>query len=267
MSRRSYTIRDIHMALDGELPPDDREDYEVWLAANPDMKALSVRFAADRARLQGVFAPTLKEAIPERMVMLVATGDVPGRSPLLALLGRVPWRAAAVAAVVVASAGIGYLAGLEEARRAENGNQAIVERALQAHTMYAAEKLHVVEVGADQKDHLVGWLSKRVGTPLVAPDLTAEGFSLVGGRLLPASGKPAAQFMYQDRSGTRISLYVTRDAVNEETGFRLYEEEGRRAFYWLDGGFCYAVAGAVPENTLLSIANAAYRQLLEGIAS
>ena len=259
MSRRSYTIRDIHMALDGELPPDDREDYEVWLAANPDMKALSVRFAADRARLQGVFAPTLKEAIPERMV------SWRGRSPLLALLGRVPWRVAAVAAVVVASAGIGYLAGLEEARRAENGNQAIVERALQAHTMYAAEKLHVVEVGADQKDHLVGWLSKRVGTPLVAPDLTAEGFSLVGGRLLPASGKPAAQFMYQDRSGTRISLYVTRDAVNEETGFRLYEEEGRRAFYWL--GFCYAVAGAVPENTLLSIANAAYRQLLEGIAS
>ena len=134
--------------------------------------------------------------------------------------------------------------------------------------MYAAEKLHVVEVGADQKDHLVGWLSKRVGTPLVAPDLTAEGFSLVGGRLLPASGKPAAQFMYQDRSGTRISLYVTRDAVNEETGFRLYEEDGpprlllaRRRFL-LCGGRCRAAK--IP---LLSIANAAYRQLLEGIAS
>ena len=77
--------------------------------------------------------------------------------------------------------------------------------------MYAAEKLHVVEVGADQKDHLVGWLSKRVGTTLVAADFTAEGFELVGGRLLPLAERPAAQFMYQDQSGNRVSLYVTGD--------------------------------------------------------
>ena len=96
--------------------------------------------------------------------------------------------------------------------------------------MYSAEKVHVVEVGADQKDHLVGWLSKRVGTPLVAPDLSAEGFQLVGGRLLPAAEKPAAQFMYQDRAGTRISLYVTPDTGKAETGFQLYEEDGARAF-------------------------------------
>lgn len=82
--------------------------------------------------------------------------------------------------------------------------------------------------------------------------------------MLPSSGQPAAQLMYQNRTGTRISLFVTADKGSDETGFRIYEEDDARAFYWLDSGFCYAVAGSVPESTLLGIANTAYRQLLSG---
>ena len=52
MSRREFTERDIHMALDGELPEEERADYEAWLDANPEMKARSVRFEADRTRLR-----------------------------------------------------------------------------------------------------------------------------------------------------------------------------------------------------------------------
>ena len=64
----------------------------------------------------------------------------------------------------------------------------------------------VVEVGADQKDHLVGWLSKRVGVTLTAPDLESQGFRLIGGRLLPAGTTGmAAQFMYEDATGRRVS--------------------------------------------------------------
>ena len=167
------------------------------------------------------------------------------------LLARIPWKPALAASLVLASAALGYYAGVSRQQVEQGRDAAIIERALQAHVMYSAEKLHVVEVGADQKDHLVGWLSKRVGTPF-------------GGRLLPAAEKPAAQFMYQDRQGMRVSLYVTPDTGKAETGFRLYEEDGARAFYWLDGGFCYAVAGAIPEKTLLDITNSAYRQLLDG---
>lgn len=261
MTRRDYTIRDIHMALDGELSAEDRESYEVWLAANPEMKAMSLRFAADRARLQSVFEPVLKEPVPDRLAKTIAEGSPVAPAGLMA---RIPWKPALAASLVFASAALGYYAGVSRQQVEQGRDAAIIERALQAHVMYSAEKLHVVEVGADQKDHLVGWLSKRVGTPLVAPDLSTEGFQLVGGRLLPAAEKAAAQFMYQDRQGMRVSLYVTPDTGKAETGFRLYEEDGARAFYWLDGGFCYAVAGAIPEKTLLDITNSAYRQLLDG---
>ena len=46
------------------------------------------------------------------------------------------------------------------------------------------------------------WLSKRLGRPLVVPDLAAVGFRLMGGRLLPAEDGPAAQFMYETGKGT-----------------------------------------------------------------
>ena len=52
MTRRDFSIRDIHMALDGELPADEREDFAHWLETNPEMKALNARFAADRASRQ-----------------------------------------------------------------------------------------------------------------------------------------------------------------------------------------------------------------------
>ncbi|TIW85606.1 MAG: anti-sigma factor, partial [Mesorhizobium sp.] len=43
MIRRDFSERDIHMALDGELPADERAAYDAWLDANPEMRARSVR--------------------------------------------------------------------------------------------------------------------------------------------------------------------------------------------------------------------------------
>ena len=257
MSPHVFTDRDIHLALDGELPEDDRAGFERWLAENPEMKARHDRYAADREALRAAFAPVAAEPVPARLSAVLGTGSGPGLAR-----GLVPRLAAAV--LLFAAGGVvGYLLANGLGPGGMAPNRQVADNALAAHVVYAAEKLHVVEVGADQKDHLVGWLSKRVGTKLVAPDLSAQGYELVGGRLLPAERGVAAQFMYQDHTGNRVSLYVAHGAVEEaETGFRLYEEGGARAFYWLDGGFGYAVAGSVEEDALLSLANAAYRQLL-----
>jgi anti-sigma factor RsiW len=261
MSRRDFSLNDIHLALDGELSADDRADFEHWLDAHPHMKALSARFERDRATLAAGLAPMLEEPVPARLEKLV-TGEIrPRRS-----WGQYMRYAAAAAILLVVGGAAGYGIGLTHSPEANLEDQ-IVGDAIVAHTMYAAEKLHVVEVGADQKDHLVGWLSKRVGTTLVAADFSPEGFSLIGGRLLPLAERPAAQFMYQDQSGNRVSLYVTTDESGTETGFRRYAEDDALALYWVDKGYCYAVTGAVSEDKLSAIANAAYRQLLDRSAT
>jgi len=262
MTMREFSERDIHLALDGELPQDERAAYERWLETHPDMQAKSRRYDAARDLLRGAVAGVMDEPVPERLAKILAS-EKPSASHSSA-----PWRwRMAAAALIFAAGGLGgYLLGASGWRPVNGTAIQLADGAIAAHAIYAAEKLHVVEVGADQKEHLVGWLSKRIGVTLVAPDLSAEGFELIGGRLLPAAAtKTAAQFMYQDRTGNRISLYVARDSSNTETGFRLLEEGDTRALYWLDDGYGCAVAGNLPEEVLVKVANTAYRQLLQGM--
>ena len=80
----------------------------------------------------------------------------------------------------------------------------ITADAISAYRTFSVEVRHPVEVDAAQEPHLVQWLSKRLGRRLVVPDLTAAGFRLMGGRLLPAEETSAAQFMYQDDKGQRL---------------------------------------------------------------
>jgi anti-sigma factor RsiW len=259
MSPRTFTENDIHLSLDGEMPVDDRAGFERWLEANPDMKARADRFAADRERLRAALEPVLAEPLPPRLRRLVDEPVRPSR--------RMLWlrNASAAAVIFLAGAGVGYGIALAGYPAGEPDSLGFVESALAAHRIYSKEKLHVVEVGADQKDHLVGWLSKRVGVTLTAPDLESQGFRLIGGRLLPAGTTGmAAQFMYEDATGRRVSLYVTREKGEEETGFRVESASGTNALYWLDEGYGCVVAGDVPEASLHAIAESAYRQLLQG---
>ena len=78
----------------------------------------------------------------------------------------------------------------------------VAGNAIAAHRIYVSERLHPVEVPAEQEAHLVQWLSRRVGKPLTAPNLKPQGYRLIGGRLLPAGGEAAALFMYENRAAT-----------------------------------------------------------------
>lgn len=256
MTVRPFTDHDIHLSLDGELPAEERQEFEAWLDRNPDKKALHDRYADDRETLRAALAGVVDEPLPERLVRFGKARPSPQRA----------WswrRVAAGIALFVLGGGLGYLAGAASPPPGSAGAARIAERAIEAHVIYSAEKLHVVEVGADQKDHLVGWLSKRVGTTLVAPDFSASGYELVGGRLLPSDSRAAAMFIYQDGSGARISLYVVRDSGEADTGFKLREELGACALYWLDSGYAYALTATnMSGETLRSLASSAYQQLL-----
>jgi len=99
---------------------------------------------------------------------------------------------------------------------------------------------------------------------LIAPDLAAEGFELVGGRLLPYGGKPAAMLLYEDASKNRISVYVTGDGEAKARGTYADANGGPSAIYWLDEGYACAVVGTLPKERLADVARSAWRQLAAG---
>ena len=135
-------------------------------------------------------------------------------------------------------------------------------RAARAHLVYSPEVRHPVEVDAKEKDHLVKWLSKRMNMQLRVPVLATEGFELLGGRLLPGPDGPVAQFMYQDSSGKRLTLYIsTPHKGDETTAFRFAREGPVSVFYWIDRDCGYALSGEVEKPQLARVASLVYRQL------
>jgi len=119
-----------------------------------------------------------------------------------------------------------------------------------------------VEIGAEQEDQLVAWLSKRLGSKIHPPRLGKLGYELIGGRLLPGASGPVAQFMYHDRTGQRLTLYVSNEqANNKDTGFRFASEGPVNVFYWIDGKFGYALSAGIDKGALARVASAVYEQL------
>ena len=202
------------------------------------------------ALLKRHYDPVLTEPIPARMHMR-----------------RPPWIGYAKAAGILA---VGIAIGLAIAPlRAPTPSPPLATapstlpvRAARAHAVYAAEVRHLVEVEAAQQDHLVKWLSKRLGLDLKVPVLASEGFDLLGGRLLPGPDGPVAQFMYQDPSGKRLTLYVSRRGRGESlTAFRFAKDGPVSVFYWIDRDCGYALSGEVDKAVLSRVATSVYRQL------
>lgn len=158
--------------------------------------------------------------------------------------------------------------GMPSDSLASSAPRAFAQQAAIAYAVFQPEKRHPVEVPAAEQDHLVRWLSNRLGRSLTVPVLDAQGFELVGGRLLPGATPPRGQFMYEAPSGQRITLYlgaVSQDERATETAFEFHDEAGVASFYWIDQGFGYALSGNLPRARLLALATAVHAQLQPGV--
>lgn len=244
----------LHALVDGEIDPADRVVIERDIAADHDSRTEIEAWRRQKDALKLAYGKVLDEEVPPAIKAALRT-RAPWRQP--------PWQllAAAAAAVVAVLAG---LYAFSDVLRPDNAGEEIAENALSAHVVYSAEVRHPVEVQASDRDHLVAWLSKRIGHKIDAPDLSSKGFELVGGRLLHESGYPAAQFMYEDANKRRLTIYVAHNPTNRETAFRVEEKSTYTTCYWLDGDSGYAVAAELPASDMLPIARLVYDTIAAG---
>lgn len=252
MSRQTRQLAedDLHAYVDGRLDAARRAEVEAWLSDHPSDAVRVAAYRQQNDMLQALFNPVLNEPLPLQMYPQAR------RRSLVQ-----PLRYAAMAAGMVLSGILGWsLHGAEKPK--QPAMLAMVRQAALAHAVYTPEMLHPVEVGKEQEQHLVKWLSKRLGSTVRPPHLGSVGYELMGGRLLPGNQGPAAQFMYQDAHGLRLTLYLSNKPADKgEAAFR-YAQEGKiGVFYWIDDGMSYALSGEMEKPDLLRIANAVYLEL------
>lgn len=245
---------ELHAWVDGQLPHDRRDAVSAWLQQHPDDARRVQDWQAQRTALQGLQRSVLDEPVP----LALARATRPAR--------RAVWPQALAASVLLA---LGFAGGWwgrtsQDADRQAHATPGFVQEARVAHAVYTPEKRHPVEVGVAEQAHLIQWLSKRLGTPLTAPVLQDQGFSLIGGRLLPGRNSEArALFMYESSSGERVTLHVSAlgEQAGRDTAFQFTRTGDTETFYWVDRTMGYALSGNLPRERLAVLADAAYRQL------
>lgn len=253
----AITESDLHAYADGLLAGDERARVEQWLELNPQAREKVENWHAHAKALRQAFAPYHTAKYDDhKLLNALQTGNK--------RLMPIVFRAAAACLIFAAGAFAGQFVPLlpkkADAPATTQVAADISTQAESAYLIYASEVRHPVEVGADQQAHLATWLGKRLGYPFTVPDLTSIGFELVGGRLVPVSGKAGAMLMYQNGSGERVTVLVGRNPQNRTTSFRLANADGVATFYWIDNDIGYAVSGEISRSDLRKIAEECYRQ-------
>jgi anti-sigma factor RsiW len=256
--------------LDGELNPTTQQQVSTWLNEHPEDAARVNAWAADREALRAQLDTTLAEPLPAAWTQRLQREAAAANAP--------QWRRAAwVAGLMLASGLTGAwvqkhtgtdLATLQASASAQ-GAAPWLQRAAAAHAVYVPEQRHPVEVNVHEGDasqqraqeqHLAKWLTKRLSFPVQLFDLQAQGFALVGGRLLPDASAPGAQLMYQRADGQRVTVYLRKADGPTPVAFRYEQVQGLSMFYWIDHGAGCAMVGSLPREQMLAVAEAVYEQ-------
>lgn len=256
---------ELHACVDHQLTPEREREILALLESRPEEAQRVEAYRRQNHDLHALFDPVLGEPVPGRLLQAATRRSRRSMQRL----------AASVAiAMVSGAAGWGLHGAVAPGRddgRSPVAVDGFVQRAAIAHAVFSPEKRRPVEVGADQEDQLVAWLSKRMDAPIKPPHLQALGYALEGGRLLPGGKGPVAQFMFHDGRGARLTLYVSREVadvapggrtgVNQDTSFRFSQQGTVNVFYWVDGPFGYALSADADKAELARVSAEVYRQL------
>lgn len=274
MSNDDFLIgdEDVQAYVDGALPEEKRLEFERRLERDPVLAERVAQYFALNSMLHARYDSVLAEPVPSRLR--------PGaRGRWTAAIDWRRWGGMAAALAVGIGIGAGMAGGMgrpggwRPAPVADAGlaqrtdgiidvSESFARQSAIAHVIYAPEVRRPVEVGVDREQELVKWVSNRLGADVRPPVLTGTGFTLMGGRLLPGSNGPVAQFMYHDANGERITLCISHRALaGDMTAFKLYRDGPVNVFYWIDGNFGYAVSGGIDRTRLLALAHDVYAQL------
>jgi anti-sigma factor RsiW len=272
MSTRQTSIDedDFQAFVDGQLPPERCRAVMAYLAAHPDESSRMSDYRTLSEGLHGLYDEVLYEPLPARLRIDHYRGRASWQERLQRWFGldvfQLTPRLEGLALLLTASAGGGWWLHSNQMvwPEVETPAMSFARQATSAHLVYAPDMRHPVEFGADQEDMLLH-LSERLGDTLHVPVLTDVGFTLVGSRLLPAAGKPAAQLMYEDPEGGRITLYIRArwsapTAGHPEGSVSYATQEQVGLVYWLEGPFAHALIGAMDREQLFATADTAQRQ-------
>ncbi len=215
----------LNALIDGELDAGHARDIEAHLAGCQRCSALLVHA---RTMRQALSAPALRYEAPAGLRARIDRALPATRaaaSNRRALLKGFAFGSLASAAIA-ASAAI-FVVRLEQDDRILGDVVSAHLRSLQAD--------HLIDVQSTDQHTVKPWFNGRTDLSPPVIDLTAQGFTLIGGRLDFIDGKPAAAIVYKRRAHI-INLFVTQGLRAVPFAARLSAMQGFNIRQWTEQG-------------------------------
>lgn len=249
---------DLQALVDGQIGVERRAVIEAYIARHPEAAARVQDYVAQRQMLREALQPKFDEPIPVRLRVDTLIADRARRWSRLGAL------AASLAFAVMSGGAAGWLARGQLELAPVQVAAPRTQLAMAAHKVFVADRGRPVEVRADARDQLVQWLSTRMQAQILIPDLSGLGLRFMGGRLLPSAAGPAAQLMYDDDTGTRVTLFVESNAGGGPQADQFVTSDRVEALSWADRRFAYTLAAASRREQLAQVGDLVKRQLPAG---
>ncbi len=256
------TENDLHAYVDNQLSKEKTNTVEELIRNDPKVAQQVLEWQQQNAAINQIFNDERFTEVPEQLSVKKLSEKITTDVKPTQKTKSWYFSLAASLLFMVISGSIGWLAHDAFQPIPQNTNS-FVNSAISAHQVYSVEVLHPIEVSADKKNHLVAWLSKRVDHPLTVPNLHQYGYKLLGGQLLAMrEGRAAAQLMFENTEGKRVTLLISKNPSFRDQSFHLKNNNKINAFYWMDSTIAYSVTGEMDSKTLREISNAVYQQLI-----
>jgi anti-sigma factor RsiW len=214
----------LHALLDGELDAGHARDVEAHLKGCPRCGA---QFRAHREMQQAMSAAQLRYTAPASLRQRI--------EKTLPASPRVSNRRSVLKGFVMGTAlSTAMAASLVIAVFRTDQDQRLLGEVTSAHVR-SLQANHLTDVQTSDQHTVKPWFNGKVDIAPPVVDLTAKGFTLLGGRLDYIDGQAVASIVYRRRTHV-INLFVTQGGSSESHEARLQTMQGYNIRRWTAQG-------------------------------
>jgi anti-sigma factor (TIGR02949 family) len=216
----------LHALIDGELDAGHAREVEQHIATCPRCAA---ELAAYRDISKAVAAADLRYTAPPELRRRIEASLPQTRAPSRRALLRGFAMGSAVSAIAATGLVAIVLRGDDEAR--------IQSEVVSAH-LRSLQAGHLTDVLSTDQHTVKPWFNGKLDVAPPVVDLTAQGFTLIGGRLDYVDTRPIGAIVYRRRSHV-INLFVAQTASTERRAARIETLQGFNIRRWSERGLNY----------------------------
>jgi anti-sigma factor RsiW len=223
----------VHALIDGELDAGHAREVETHVAGCPRCAA---QLRDYRVMRQALAAPELRYQAPAALRARIE-GALPARRPVVVSSRRSLLKGFAMGSVLstaLAASLVVFVMNRED-------DQRIMGDVVSAH-LRSLQGDHLIDVQSTDQHTVKPWFNGRLDVAPPVVDLTAQGFTLIGGRLDYIDGRPVAAIVYKRRAHV-INLFVQqipaqvsaperRAAIEQLQGFNVWRWSRADLGFW-----------------------------------